>query len=246
MSDFPINNSFSFDQKYFAAHALNSEVQAFQDPIFPQNNFISPQTNINSNHYSNVPQVNPYNDQLNPLSQQGTIIKAQINSFDAEFNSQINNLSSQDNLYGENINVFPEEVKPSDNQADNQVTPLLQYDNSFEKNTNSFTQNPKNTKYNSALSEFITPPKDTVAPGNSFLPPQTNLNVLYNNTNIPVFSDLSSSFNNKELHNNNEANIIYPNDLSNSFPKDNNIISSNVNINIKKNNIDAPLKNKIR
>ena len=62
MSDFPINYSFSFDQKYFAAHELNSEVQASQDPIFPQNNFISPQTNINSNHYSNVPQVNPYND----------------------------------------------------------------------------------------------------------------------------------------------------------------------------------------
>ena len=77
---------------------------------------------------------------------------------------------------------------------------MLQYDNSFEKNTSSFTQNPKNTKFNSALSEFITQPKATGAPGNSFLPQQTNLNVLYKNTNIPVFSDLSSSFNYKELH----------------------------------------------
>ena len=48
------------------------------DPTIPQNNSIGFQNNINSNQYSNVPQVNPSNGQLNPFSQQGNIIKAQI------------------------------------------------------------------------------------------------------------------------------------------------------------------------
>ena len=42
MSQFPINNSFSFYKKYYAAHEFSSEYPASQNPTIPQNNFIGP------------------------------------------------------------------------------------------------------------------------------------------------------------------------------------------------------------
>ena len=104
MSQYPINYSFSFDKRYMASHEFSGEYMP--DPTIPQNNSIGFQNNI--------PQVNPPNDQFNPFSQQGNIIKAQIISFDSQINSPVNNLASKDNSSGENNNLFAQKLRPSD------------------------------------------------------------------------------------------------------------------------------------
>ena len=89
---------------------------------------------INSNQYSTVPQVNTPNDQLNPFSQQGNIIKTQIISFDTQINSPVNNLALKDNSSGENNNLFAKKLRPSDDQ----VAHLFPNGNSIGKNGRSF------------------------------------------------------------------------------------------------------------
>ena len=112
MTQYPINNSFIFDKKYITTNEFNNEYSYIKGPIISHNNSIGLQTDIDYNHYSMVPQFNNSNGQINSLSQQGNIIEAQINSFDALINSQVNNPTSQDNSSGENINLFAQKVKP--------------------------------------------------------------------------------------------------------------------------------------
>jgi len=90
------------------------------------------------NHYSYAPQVNPSNGQLHPLSQQGNIIPAQINS-------QVNYLPSQDNSSWTNINLPAQEINPSGNL----VTLMLQHYNSVGNNTSSFEQKPIKANFSS-------------------------------------------------------------------------------------------------
>ena len=112
---------------------------------------------------------------------------------------------------------------------------MLQHYNSVGNNTSSFEQKPIKANFSSQLSDFKTSVKVAIPPGISLFPPQNNINDPYNNINIPAPNNNSSPFDYKEPHNINEENKIY----SNAFPKENNSISSNVNINIKKNNVDS-------
>ena len=236
MSQYPINYSFSFDKRYMASHEFSGEYMP--DPTIPQNNSIGFQNNINSNQYSNVPQVNPSNDQLNPFSQQGNIIKAQINSFDTQINSPVNNLASKDNSSGENNNLFAQKLKPSDDQ----VAHLFPHDNSVEKNARSFNNEHININFFAPLKEYMAPVKVPQSPGIDPFHLNINLKEPYTNTNTQVPGNISSSFNYKEPHNKIKAKKNGSDNLSNSFPQDKNSINLNIENDTKKYNLDVTAK----
>ena len=200
------------------------------DPTIPQNNSIGFQNNI--------PQVNPPNDQLNPFSQQGNIIKAQIISFDSQINSPVNNLASKDNSSGENNNLFAQKLRPSDDQ----VAHLFPNDNSIGKNARSFNHEPININFYAPLKEYMAPVKVPQSPGIDPFHLNINLKEPYINTNTQVPGNISSSFNYKEPHNKIKAKKNDSDNLSNSFPQDNNSINLNIDNDTKKYNLDAPAK----
>ena len=200
------------------------------DPTIPQNNSIGFQNNI--------PQVNPPNDQLNPFSQQGNIIKAQIISFDTQINSPVNNLASKDNSSGENNNLFAQKLRPSDDQ----VAHLFPNDNSIGKNARSFNHEPININFYAPLKEYMAPVKVPQSPGIDPFHLNINLKEPYTHTNTQVQGNISSSFNYKEPHNKIKAKKNGSDNLSNSFPQDNNSINLNIDNDTKKYNIDAPAK----
>ena len=228
MSQYPINYSFSFDKRYMASHEFSGEYMP--DPTIPQNNSIGFQNNI--------PQVNPPNDQLNPFSQQGNIIKAQIISFDSQINSPVNNLASKDNSSGENNNLFAQKLKPSDDQ----VAHLFPHDNSVEKNARSFNNEPININFYAPLKEYKAPVKVPQSPGIDPFHLNINLKEPYTHTNTQVQGNISSSFNYKEPHNKIKAKKNGSDNLSNSFPQDKNSINLNIDNDTKKYNLDAPAK----
>ena len=69
-----------------------------------------------------------------------------------------------------------------------------------------------------------------------------NLKEPYINTNTQVPGNISSSFNYKEPHNKIKAKKNGSDNLSNSFPQDNNSINLNIENDTKKYNLDAPAK----
>ena len=73
-----------------------------------------------------------------------------------------------------------------------------------------------------------------------------NLKEPYINTNTQVPGNISSSFNYKEPHNKIKAKKNGSDNLSNSFPQDNNSINLNIDNDTKNIILTHPLKNRIK